>query len=104
MKLEVKDVLRNINHMQAAERAEKCRFLSLVTLTFYLDLQTRASEDQTHLPCEFGSRGISYTYKRTTDCWSQKHNLPQFTACGIKKYHLVMETAGLDMSLRMIAY
>jgi len=33
-KLEAKDVLQNINHTQAAERAEKFRFLSLVTLTF----------------------------------------------------------------------
>jgi len=34
------DVLPNINRMQAAERAEKCRFMSLVTLTFDPDLQT----------------------------------------------------------------
>jgi len=34
--------LPNINHPQAAERAEKCRLLSLVTLTF--DLQTSLSE------------------------------------------------------------
>jgi len=33
MKLEAKDVLPNINRMQAAERAEKCFFLSLMTLT-----------------------------------------------------------------------
>ena len=41
-KLEAKDVLPNINHTQAAERAKKCRFLSLVILTF--DFQTRLSE------------------------------------------------------------
>jgi len=35
-KLEAKDVLPNMNRTQAAERAEKCRFLSLVTLTFDL--------------------------------------------------------------------
>ena len=35
-KLEAKDVLRNIYRAQAAEGAEKCRLLSLVTLT--LDL------------------------------------------------------------------
>jgi len=35
-KLEAKDVLPNINRTQAAERAEKCRFMSLVTLTFDL--------------------------------------------------------------------
>ena len=34
--LEAKDVLPNINPTQAAERPEKCRFLSLVTLTFDL--------------------------------------------------------------------
>jgi len=37
-------VLPNINRTQAAERAEKCHFLSMVTLTFDLDLQTRPSE------------------------------------------------------------
>jgi len=41
-KLEAKDVLPNINRTQAAERGKKCRFLSLVNLTF--DLQTRLSE------------------------------------------------------------
>jgi len=40
--LEPKDVLPNIHHMQADERAAKCRFLSLVTLAF--DLQTRPRE------------------------------------------------------------
>jgi len=39
-------LLLNMNRTQAAERAEKCRFLSLVTLTFDLDLQTRPSEGQ----------------------------------------------------------
>jgi len=43
-RLEAKDVLPNINRTQAAERAEKCRFLSLVTLTFDLNLQTRPRE------------------------------------------------------------
>ena len=32
------------NRTQATERAEKCRILSLMTLTFDLDLQTRPSE------------------------------------------------------------
>jgi len=36
---------------QAAERAEKCHFLSLVTLTFDLDIQTRPSEGpKDHFP------------------------------------------------------
>ena len=38
-----------------------------------LDMQTRLSEDQTHLPCEFGanlfigSGDISYTNRKVTD-------------------------------------
>jgi len=58
---------------QAAEMTGKCRFLSLVTLTFDLDIQTRPSEGPTRLPCEFGanlfsgSRDISYTKKKVTD-------------------------------------
>jgi len=54
-KLEVKDVLPNINCTQAAERAEKCRFLSLVTLTFKL-VPTR---DQTRLPRDYGTNPFS---------------------------------------------
>jgi len=56
------------NSTQAAERAEKCHFLFLVTLTFDFDLQTGP-----RLPCEFGtylfsgSRDISYTNKKVTD-------------------------------------
>jgi len=42
--LEAKDVLPNTNSTQAAERAEKCHFLLLVTLTFDLDLQSHPSE------------------------------------------------------------
>ena len=34
----------NINRTQAAERAKNVVFLSLVTLTFDLDIQTRPSE------------------------------------------------------------
>ena len=61
--LEAEDVLPNINHKQAEERAENAIFLSLVTSTFKF-VQAR---DQTHLPREFGAnpfRGpqdISYT-------------------------------------------
>jgi len=44
IQLEAKDVLININRTQAAERGRKMPFLSLVTLTFDLDLQTRPSE------------------------------------------------------------
>jgi len=74
LKLEAEDVLPNINNMQAAKRAKKCHFLSLVTLTFKL---VRA-RDQAHLPCEFGANpyssswDISYTNKKTTDWWRQK--------------------------------
>jgi len=71
--LQAKDVLLNINHTQAAERAEKCRFLSVVTLTVTL---VRA-RDQTCLLYEFGtnlfcsSGDNSYTNKKTTDCRCQ---------------------------------
>jgi len=34
-------------------------FLSLVTLAFDLDIQTRPSEDQAHLPREFGTNPFS---------------------------------------------
>jgi len=54
-KLEAKDVLPNTNCTQASEKAEKCRFLLLVTLTFKL-VQVR---DQTRLPCEFGANPFS---------------------------------------------
>jgi len=33
-KLDAKDVLPHINRTQATDRAEKCRFLSLVALSF----------------------------------------------------------------------
>jgi len=57
--------------MQAAERAEKMPFLSLVTLIFDLDLQIRPSEGPNTSSCEFGAnlfsgfRDISYTNKKT---------------------------------------
>jgi len=66
--LEAKDVLPNINRMQAAKKGRKMPFLSLVTLTF--DLQTHPTRDQTCLPCQFctnplsGSGDISYTNKK----------------------------------------
>jgi len=47
--LEAEDVLPNINHTQATEMAKNDVFLSLLTSTFDLDIQTRPSEDQTHL-------------------------------------------------------
>jgi len=65
-KLDAKDVLPNINCMQAT-KGPKMQFLSLVTFTFKL---VRA-RNQTRLPCEFGanlfsgSRDISYINKKT---------------------------------------
>jgi len=44
-KLWAKDVLQNTNRTQAAEMAERCRFLSLVTLTLDLDLQSGLSQE-----------------------------------------------------------
>jgi len=94
LKLEVKDVLLNINRTQDAKKGRKTVFvpgdLNLwhLTLTFKL---VRA-RDQTRLPCEFGanpfsgSRYISYTNKNT-DWGRQKQNLPQFTARG--NYQLI---------------
>jgi len=55
IKLEAKDVVPNTNRMQAAERAEKYRFLTMVTLTF----KVVRARDQTHLPCEFGTNPFS---------------------------------------------
>ena len=55
IKLEAKDVLSNINHMQGAERAKKYRFLSLVTLSFKFVREG----DKTSLPCEFGANPFS---------------------------------------------
>ena len=57
-------------------------FLSLVTLTFDLEIQTRPSKGQTRLLCDLcanpfsGSRDISYTdNKVTADSARQKQNL-----------------------------
>jgi len=70
--VEAKDVLSNMNHMQADERDKNAVFstiLSLMTLTFDCDLQTHSSPDQTRLLCEFGAnpfsgyRDILYTNK-----------------------------------------
>jgi len=53
--------------MQAAERAEKCHFLSLQTF------KLAGARNQTRLPCEFdanpfsGCQYISYTNKKITD-------------------------------------
>jgi len=95
-KLEAKDDLPNANRTQAAERAEKCRFLSLMTLTF--DLWHRPSNSS-----EWGIKhffrvnlsqirsavhDIFHTQQKTTDWRRQKQNLPQVTACG-NNYFLV---------------
>jgi len=76
IQLEATDVVPNTNRTQAAERAEKCRFLYLMTLTFDIwpwpsNLSKRGSKHVFGLPCEFGenpfsgSRDISYTNKLT---------------------------------------
>ena len=62
-----------MNRAQAVERAEKCRILFLVTVTFDLDLQICPSEGQNTYSCEFdanpfsGSGDISCTNKKVTD-------------------------------------
>jgi len=71
-KLRAKDVLPNINHTQAAERAENAVFVpgDLDLLPFTLTFKLVRERDQTHLPCEFGanpfsgSGDISYTNKK----------------------------------------
>jgi len=85
IKLEAKDVLPNINRTQAAPEGPKMPFLSLATLTFDLDFQTRP-------------KGIKYVFrvnlaqirlaipeifhKQTKKSQRQKQYLTQFTACG----------------------
>jgi len=78
------------NRTQAANLAEKGRFLSLWhwPLTYDLIFKLFRATDHTRLPCEFGanrfsgSRDISCTSnkQKTTDWRRQKQNLPQFTA------------------------
>jgi len=48
--LEAEDVLPNKLHT-GHQRAEKCCFLSLLTLTFDLDIQTHHNKSE-RLPCE----------------------------------------------------
>jgi len=58
--------------MQATKRSRKCRFLSLVTLTFDLTFRLVRVRDQTCLLCEFSTNpfscsvDISYTNKCST--------------------------------------
>ena len=83
--LQTEDVLSNSNRIQAAERAEKCRLLSLLPWPLTLTFKLVRARDQTRLPCEFGtnpfssSQDISYTNKKSE---RQKQNCTQFTACG----------------------
>jgi len=85
-----------ISRTQAAETAEKGRFMSLVTLTFDLDLQTRPSERPNtssavwiwrksfqQLPRYFTREEKSHRLSGQR----QKQNLPQFTACGSDYYN-----------------
>jgi len=75
-KVEAKDVLPNINCTQAAERAEKISFLSLVILTF--DLQTRLSEGPKTSSVWIWLKSIQrfpqiiHTQTKTTHWWRQK--------------------------------
>ena len=57
------DDLISLPHADS-RKGPKCRVLSVVTLTFDLDIQTRPSEEPSSLPCKFlanpfrGSRDI----------------------------------------------
>jgi len=69
-------------------KGQKCRFLSLVTLTFDLwawpsNLSERGTKHVFRVNlAQIRTRDISYTNKKNTDWRCQKQNLPQFTACG----------------------
>ena len=92
-KLEAKDVLPNVNRTQAAERAKKCRFLSLVTLTFDLDPQSRLSEGPNMFSVWIWCRSVQHFRRyfihkqKSTDWRCQKQNLPQFAACNNNTKH-----------------
>jgi len=60
--------------MQTAERTEKCRVLSLITLTFDLELQTQA---QIHSAVP----KILHTQTKKNTYWWRQKTEPSFTAC-----------------------
>jgi len=92
LKLEAKDIFAKHKPDPGRRKNRKMPFLSLVTLTFQLWPRLPSERPNTsslwiwRKRAFSGSRGISYT-KKNTDWWRQKHNLPQFTACGNKKQY-----------------
>jgi len=89
VELEAKDVLPNKPHA-GLQNGRKMPFLSLETLTFDLDIQTRPSEgpDTSFLWIwrKAGQQFQRYFIHKQSHRWRQKQNLTQFTACG-KDHH-----------------
>ena len=87
---EAKDVVPSINRTQAAERAENV-VLSLVTLTFDLDIQTLPSEGTINTPSMWICRKYVqrlpryFIHRQKSHRQRQKQNLTQFTVCGNNK-------------------
>jgi len=81
-------------------------FLSLVSLTFDLDLQTRPNEGPNasyvwilRKSVQWLARYFIHKQKKVSDRQRQKHNLPQFTACGNNAFYFCISAAGAVGSL-----
>jgi len=79
--------LPNINRTQAAKRADKMPFLSLITLTFDLYLETRPSGGPSTSYLWIRRKSVQrfsryFIRKQKSRGQRQKQNLTQFTACG----------------------
>ena len=105
-KLAAKDVLPNINRTQAADRAEKCHLLSLMTLTFDLDIQTRPRKGPNMSSLWIWRKSIQrfpryFIHKQESHRQRQKQNLMQFTACDNNVYTLTVWTLDLESNVLM---
>ena len=92
------DVLPNIKCTQSTERAKKCRFLSLVTFTFDLDIQTCPSKGPNMSSMWIWSKSVQqfprYFINKKSQRQRQKQNLMQFTACGKKLKVVIVKSDG----------
>jgi len=89
-KLEAKDVLPNINRTQGAERAEKCRFVSLVTdldlWPWHLNPSKRGTKHVFPVNlAQIRSAVPEIFHTQKSHRQRQKQNLTQFTAFGNKR-------------------
>jgi len=87
IKLEAKDVLPNKPHPGRRQGRKSPLFLSLVTLAFNLDLQTRPSEGANTSSVNLTQirsavLEIFHTQTKNHGLMAQKQNFPQFTAYG----------------------